>query len=1217
MKHYRASGLLISFLLICIPFYESFAQEDSISHRIILIGDAGYQVNGKQPELELIKKNFSLDSNTTVLFLGDNVYPQGLPSTYARNYEEKRAILDSQINLVLDKGARSFIISGNHDWMQGRAGGFAQVRNQINHIQSRALPNVQYLPSDGCPGPELVELNKNTVLVVIDSQWWLHRHEKPGVTYSCDTHDEYELLESLKNIVSAHEDKLLIFAAHHPFITYGRHGGYYSLKQHIFPFTEMHHKLYIPLPVIGSLYPLVRGVFGNIQDTRHPVYKSFSRSVDSILSQHPYCIRVAGHEHNLQLIEQSGQYYIVSGAGSKISDLSRDKNLIFGATQTGFSVVELVDNGNVWVRFYSSMTDSTSLPIYSSHLPALDSTPIVPKLYDIPNLPDSITAVANPRYKANSFKKWLLGENYRDEWTTPVRLKVFDIGKEKGGLKITRRGGGMQTRSLRLEDKDGTEYVLRSIEKFPDKTLPEEFRQTFVKDAVVDGISASYPYGALSIPTLSEAVKVPHIKPSVVYIPDDPRLGAYRKEFGNSMALYEETEPGNYEKNSGTDRMLERLQKDHDNLIDQKSVLKVRLLDMFIMDFDRHEDQWRWVTNDTGKRKTFLPIPRDRDQAFFVNEGFIPKMLSKPSRFPKFQGFKAEARDITNFNQNAVHFDRTFLHELTREDWEILADSLIGTMTDSVIETALKKQPPEIFPYSGEKIIQTLKERRNYIKKEAIEYYEFLSKEVDIPGSDKGEFFDVKRNVDGSVTVTVYELSKEREVKNQIYGRTFFPDLTKELRLYGRSGEDSFYISGESEKTIRIRIIGGRGEDHFINNSNAARKNTVLYDFLNENNKIEGQGLFKRELSRHIGVNDYNRKAFQYDRLSPGLTAGYNRDDGISVGLSLRYIAHGFRKDPYKIMHYVHANYALASRALLFGYNMEAIGAIGSSDLVIESWVGTPRYALNFFGFGNNSVNEENESGFKINYYRTRLDFGSLSTLLRRQVAPDITLAYGPSFQFAGVKRSYNNRTILTLAPPEGIDTADLFQRKTYLGPRIKLEIDNRNSLVLPSRGLHWKTEYSYHFGLGKHSESYGNLNSDLTMYISSNRPAKLVFAVRIGGGITSGDYEYFQSQFLSGNTNLRGYRRFRFAGDKSLFNNFEVRYKIKDFRTYLLPGALGVLAFHDIGRVWYKNEKSGRWHNGYGGGIWLAPAERLVGTLSLAHSREGFMGIASLGWQF
>src|SRR5690606_12102008 len=115
------------------------------------------------------------------------------------------------------------------------------------------------------------------------------------------------------------------------------------------------------------------------------------------------------------------------------------------------------------------------------------------------------------------------GSNYRAEWTTPVRVKVFDIAKEQGGLKPTQRGGGMQSKSLRLEDAKGNEYVLRSIEKNPAKTLPEEFRETFVKDIVVDGISASYPFGALSVPPLATAAGIPHATPQLVYVPDDPR----------------------------------------------------------------------------------------------------------------------------------------------------------------------------------------------------------------------------------------------------------------------------------------------------------------------------------------------------------------------------------------------------------------------------------------------------------------------------------------------------------------------------------------------------------------------------------------------------------------------------------------------------------------------------------------------------------------------
>src|SRR6185503_6622942 len=65
----------------------------------------------------------------------------------------------------------------------------------------------------------------------------------------------------------------------------------------------------------------------------------------------------------------------------------------------------------------------------------------------------------NPSYQ----KKW--GEHYRKEWSTPVKFKKVKLDTLAGGLTPYQAGGGRQSNSLRLRDKDGREYVLRSIEK--------------------------------------------------------------------------------------------------------------------------------------------------------------------------------------------------------------------------------------------------------------------------------------------------------------------------------------------------------------------------------------------------------------------------------------------------------------------------------------------------------------------------------------------------------------------------------------------------------------------------------------------------------------------------------------------------------------------------------------------------------------------------------
>ena len=1207
----RKASKFLFLLVCCIVSLAVTAQVDSVAERIILIGDAGkFDANNKHPELELIKKLFDLNSvPTTVVFLGDNIYPQGIPSPDAANYLEKKAVLDSQINLVLGTKAKAYFIAGNHDWMQGRPEGWQQVINQYRYITGLQRDNVQYVPSSVCPGPEEIALSDKVTMVVIDSQWWLHSYDKPGLTSGCEFSNPSELLEGLKDIIYRNRDKILLFAAHHPFITYGRHGGYFTISHHLFPLLELNPKLYIPLPIIGSIYPISRGVFGNIQDTRHPTYKNFSSAVDSILNLHPYCIRAAGHEHNLQHIVVGNNNYIVSGSGSKVSSMgSKKPGLLYGTDRTGFGVIERIKNGNVHLQFYSSMNDTVTDPIYSRALLTIDTTPVKPKPYTVPTLPEYVTVSGNENYKANKFKRWFLGDNYRDEWATPVRVQVFDIGKEYGGLTPTRRGGGMQTKSLQLVDKNQQEFVLRSIEKFPDNAIPEEFRETFIKDLVVDGISASYPYAALSVPVMSEASGVPHAKPRLVYVPDDPRFGFYQDDFKNSLAIFEEREPGRYGNSIGTDRVLEHLQEDNDDRIRQQSLLKARLLDLYIMDFDRHEDQWRWASIDTGKGKVYFPIPRDRDQAFFINEGIIPRQVRKPWFLPSVQGFRVRAHNIITFNYNARLFDRIFLNQVTRQQWSDSVDVFLTQMTDSVIERAIRQQPPEIFPYSGPKIIETLKRRKNYLKEEALQYYKYLAREVEITGSDKKEYFHVERMDNGSVHVTVQKIDKDGKLAGNMYDRLFLKSETKEVQLYGMGGIDSFRITGKNANNIKVRMIGGAGEDIFENVTNTNRKN-VIYDLKSEANIYRGN--FRMELSYDPGVNqpNRNRKNIRYNLLRPMVAFTFNRDDGVFVGGTMKYTRQGFRKYPFEVEHVITGTHAIATRAYQFRYSLERIKIIKNNDFILNAELKAPNYTLNFFGFGNESeYNKENN----IRYYRTRFNQGDVSVMLRNRVAEYVTVAAGPAFSYAVVNPEDNKDRILYRP-----DSASLYQDKSYLGAQAVMTIDNRNDTIIPSRGVLWVTSYKNFGGLGEYSNNYSQLNTDMTVYISTNQPARFVFVVRFGAGWTYGKYEFFQAQSLSGVHNLRGYRKNRFAGHKMLYNNFEIRWRVKDFRSYLFPGAFGLLAFHDVGRVYQKGEKSSVWHNGYGGGLWVSPAGRTLLTVSAGFSKEGIQPLVSIGFHF
>ena len=345
------------------------AQKDSITQRIILIGDAGQLTNGKHPVVDAVKKNIPLDNKTTVIFLGDNLYKNGLPDVEYKNYDIAKAVLDSQISIADGTKAKVYMIPGNHDWENGKRGGYNAIIRQQLYVDfiKKKEDNVKYYPEDGCPGPVKVDLGKDVTLILFDSQWWIHPHEKPEIESDCNCKTKDELVTQIGDIAANNSKKLIILACHHPFKSNGAHGGYFTLKQHIFPFTDLKRSLLIPLPVIGSAYPIARSVFGSPQDISHPAYTNMINRVTSALKANaPNVVFVSGHDHNLQLIREEGYNYVVSGGGCKENRTSKNTNSLFNTTYNGFSVLEVTGNKDVNIKFYT-VTDSVRLA-YASHL---------------------------------------------------------------------------------------------------------------------------------------------------------------------------------------------------------------------------------------------------------------------------------------------------------------------------------------------------------------------------------------------------------------------------------------------------------------------------------------------------------------------------------------------------------------------------------------------------------------------------------------------------------------------------------------------------------------------------------------------------------------------------------------------------------------------------------------------------------------------------------
>ena len=277
-----------------------------------------------------------------------------------------------------------------------------------------------------------------------------------------------------------------------------------------------------------------------MQDTPHPLYKTFSDALQKIMTHYPDAVYVAGHEHALQYIIKDRTHYIVSGSAAKTEWVKKKEHAVYAKDVLGFVEMAFLANGEVSVLFHQVDDQHPSgITVFHTRIPGVP----VP-VYDTAGVPDvidgSVTVRVSDQYQAGGFTEYLLGENYRAAWAQEIEVPVFDIGKEKGGLKVLRKGGGQQTFSLRLADSSGREYVLRSVEKYPEAAIPEMLRETFAQDLVQDQISASHPYAALVVAPLAEAAGLYHTNPRLVFVPDDPRLREYRSLFANTLALFEE-----------------------------------------------------------------------------------------------------------------------------------------------------------------------------------------------------------------------------------------------------------------------------------------------------------------------------------------------------------------------------------------------------------------------------------------------------------------------------------------------------------------------------------------------------------------------------------------------------------------------------------------------------------------------------------------------------
>jgi len=418
----------------------------------------------------------------------------------------------------------------------------------------------------------------------------------------------------------------------------------------------------------------------------------------------------------------------------------------------------------------------------------------------------------------------LVGAHYRRTWGAAVTVPVFRAARAvPGGLQPTKIGGGFNSTSLGLSGPDGQGYVLRTVDKDPGRATPPLLRRTFLVNVLRDNVSSTQPYAALVVPPLAAAVSVPHTSPRLYYTrPDDPAFASDSlKNFRGQLAWVEEKFSGSAAQVPGlgkvavtnSDKAFAAVFASPTQRIDQPALLRARLLDALLGDWDRHVGQWNWakVPRATGRGTALLPLPKDRDMAFFRLDDGVLGWLIGHLALRHWTTFRSHYPSIASLMSSGRYIDTRGLNELSSAQFQACAIAMQHQLPDSLLARAVRRLPRPAFMLEGERTTAALRSRRDALPALAHTYYRLLAKHVVVGGTAQAERFEVQRFADSTVVKVFAQGSSV-----PFYQRTFLPSQTRRIQLEGLGADDAFNIvATKGAARPRLRLYGGAGADTY------------------------------------------------------------------------------------------------------------------------------------------------------------------------------------------------------------------------------------------------------------------------------------------------------------------------------------------------------------------------------------------------------------------
>ncbi|WP_299218625.1 phosphoesterase [uncultured Aquimarina sp.] len=1188
-------------------------ENSSEKHSFFLIGGIGDSKKTNQEEYLRTLNNIVNESNdkSTLLVLGNSI--SSISSDKKKSEKVIQNQLKTQIDVLSKFRGKVIYLAGSNEWSSDM-----DALQTIEDYVNEGLGKNSFLPENGCP-IEDIKINDAITLIMVDSEWYFADWDKhPKINDNCTIRDRESFFSEIESLVKKNVGKTILFAVHHPMYSNGNGGGQYSFGQSM-----------TPLPVLGTIKNVFKKTGGfNTNSLQNSAYRSFRKRMVTLAQYNDKVIFLSGHEQNLQYLEQNNVHQIISGSLVKATPVRNRKGGQFAYGANGYSRLDVASNGSSQVSFFTAAENKM---VYQNQIFKANKDASLPD-YDT-NFPKEITASVydSTAIDKSGFHKWFWGERYRKYYGTQVSAPIVNLDTLFGGLRVVRKGGGHQSKSLRLKNNQGKEYVMRALKKSAEAYLQamvakEEFiigkTEGLAPNRILtDYYTGDHPYAPFTIGTLSDAVGIYHTNPVLYYIPKQNALGEYNDEFGNQLFMIEEraTDGHGDQKSFGysnklisTPDLIEKISSDEKYTVDKEAYIKARLFDMLIGDWDRHNDQWRWAEF-KGKKsgdKVYRPVPRDRDQAYSImGDGFLMGLATRSiPALRLMEGFDDKIRNVKGFNSSSKTFslDTYILPETTLEQWIIQAEFIQQNIDERIIDSALSQFPIEVQDGTVKEIKRKLLSRKDALREIALEYYQIINKRAVIVGTNKDDYFQIEDIGNGFTRITGYRI-KNGGKDDVFFKREFDKKVTKEIWIYGLDDDDYFEVKASKDIGPKIRLIGGQNNDIY---DIGQRRKTIIYDYKTQKNTFKTEN-GKKHLTNNYNINTYDPfKAKQSNNLIiPSI--GSNPDDGFKISISDTYTYKGFLQEPFTSQHKFNAAFYFATSGYDFSYKGEFVRVLGKASLTIDAKYTSPNFSINFFGFGNETENFDDN--LDLDFNRVKIEVLKFAPSLLWRGRYGSTFRLGVSFEDIKVEETEGRFIEDFYAANPNLDN-----KNSFLGADAAYSYKNTDNIAFPTLGFDFSLLGGYKINTAEGGKGYGYIIPKLSMDYKVIPSGALVLATKISGQITIGnDFQFYQGASIGAENGLRGYRFQRFTGKSSFYQNTDLRLAIKNVRTSVIPLVLGAYGGFDYGRVWLSNDDSNTWNTSYGGGLFVNASDLISARVGIFNSDDGIRFSFGFGFGF